>query len=55
MAKIERAKYLLISTSLKNYEIAETLGYKDHEYFSKVFKKSTGLSPTVYRKENISS
>lgn len=52
MAKMERAKYLLINSSLKNYEIAESLGYNDHEYFSKVFKKNTGFSPAVYRKEN---
>ena len=53
--KMERAKYLLTSSSLKNYEIAEALGYNDHEYFSKVFKKSTGFSPTEYRKENKSN
>lgn len=52
MAKMERAKYLLTNSSLKNYEIAEVLGYDDHEYFSKVFKKNTGFSPAVYRKEN---
>jgi YesN/AraC family two-component response regulator len=52
---MERAKYLLTSSSLKNYEIAEALGYNDHEYFSKVFKKSTGFSPTEYRKEMKSS
>lgn len=55
MVKIERAKYLLLTSSMKAYEIADTLGYNDHEYFSKVFKKSTGLSPTVYRKEIKSS
>ncbi len=49
--KMERAKYLLMNSSLKNYEIAETLGYKDHEYFSKVFKKNTGFTPAIYRKE----
>lgn len=51
MVKIERAKHLLLTSTLKAYEIADTLGYNDHEYFSKVFKKSTGISPTVYRRE----
>ncbi len=51
MVKIERAKYLLLTSSMKAYEIADALGYNDHEYFSKVFKKFTGLSPTVFRRE----
>jgi len=54
MVKMERAKYLLTATSMKTYEIADSLGYKDHEYFSKVFKKYAGLSPTTFRKDNIS-
>jgi len=52
--KMEKAKYLLTATSMKTYEIADTLGYKDHEYFSKVFKKNAGFSPTAFRKVNIS-
>ncbi len=51
MVKIERAKYLLSMTNMKAYEIADALGYNDHEYFSKVFKQKTGISPTVYRRE----
>ncbi|NLL96232.1 MAG: helix-turn-helix transcriptional regulator [Clostridiaceae bacterium] len=51
MVKIERAKFLLSTTNMKAYEIADALGYNDHEYFSKVFKQKTGLSPTVYRRE----
>lgn len=48
--KMERAKSLILKNSLKSYEIAEKLGFKDTEYFSKVFKKSTGLTPTEFRK-----
>lgn len=51
MVKIERAKYLLLSGTLKNYEVADRLGFKDHEYFSKIFKKVSGLSPNEFRKE----
>ncbi len=50
--KIERAKILLADRSLKNYEIATKLGYCD-EYFTKLFKKVIGMTPTAYRKHNI--
>jgi len=53
MVKIERAKSLLREKKLKNYEIAYKLGFHDNEYFSKVFKKYTGMSLTEFRqKEN---
>jgi two-component system, response regulator YesN len=47
--KMERAKILLSDRHLKNYEIAAKLGYCD-EYFTKLFKKVVGMTPTVYRK-----
>ncbi len=46
MVKIERAKVLLSDGNLKIYEIAERLGFKDIEYFSKLFKKTTEMTPT---------
>ncbi len=49
MIKMERAKKLLLEENLKNYEIAYKLGFQDHEYFSRVFKKHTGLSLTEFR------
>ena len=52
MVKVERAKFLLTTTAQKNYEVAERLGFKDHEYFSKIFKKVTGITPIDYRREN---
>ncbi|MDR2939155.1 MAG: response regulator transcription factor [Clostridiales bacterium] len=48
-ARIEKAKGLLASTSLKTYEIAYKVGYSDPHYFSIAFKKGTGRSPTKYR------
>jgi two-component system response regulator YesN len=48
--KIDRAKYL-ISTGAKNYELAEKLGYKDDEYFKKLFKKSTGMTINEYKSQ----
>ena len=49
MARMEMAKKILINEKLKNYEIAEILGYKDVEYFSKVFKKYSGVTPVEFR------
>jgi len=49
--RINRAKKLLSSTPRQSVElIAEGCGYSDSFYFSRVFKKSAGLSPTEYRK-----
>ena len=46
--KIAAAKRLLQQGDQKIYEIAESLGYESAFYFSKVFKKVTGLSPREY-------
>lgn len=51
MVKLEHAKALMTDTELKNYEIAEKLSYKDLEYFSKLFKKYSGLSPGEFRRK----
>ena len=48
--RIGVATSLLETTSFKTYEIAESTGYSDPNYFSYVFKKERGLSPTTYRK-----
>ena len=56
--RIERAKHLLANTQQKLYEVAENVGFSSSQYFSLVFKKVTGLSPTDYRKkvfDNLSS
>lgn len=50
--RIEKAKCLLETTSIKAGEIAGMVGYHDINYFSLAFKKQTGVSPTKYR-ENI--
>jgi two-component system response regulator YesN len=34
---------------MKVYEIAFKVGFHDDKYFSRVFKKVTGMSPSVYR------
>lgn len=49
MVKMERAKILFQNSEIKNYEVASKLGYKDVEYFSKVFKKYTGITPSEFK------
>ena len=47
--KIDESKKLLKETNLKIYEISDRLGFESSFYFSKVFKKTTGVSPKDYR------
>ena len=49
--RMEKAKKLLLSTSLSIAEIAEQSGYGDYRVFTKVFKKSEGITPSQYRRE----
>lgn len=48
-AKIEKAKEML-NQGYKANVVANILGYNDAKYFFKVFKSSTGLSPSSYKK-----
>lgn len=50
--RIEHACTYLRQNYLKTYEIAYKVGFKDEKYFSKVFKKIKGQSPSEYRKSN---
>lgn len=47
--RIRAAMRLLQDCRLKVYEVAEKVGYKDITYFSSVFKKITGLSPSDFQ------
>lgn len=49
--RIEEASKLLIEGSTTISEISRMVGYSDHSYFCKVFKKMTGLSPSQYRRK----
>lgn len=49
--RMEKAKELLETTALKNYEIAERVGFSDPHYFGISFKKMTGKTPTEYARE----
>lgn len=47
--RVEKAKELLSSTNLSMKEVATKAGYADPNYFSKLFKKIVGVTPTEYR------
>ena len=49
--RIEKAKKYLEETDYKVYEIADILGFENVTYFSRFFKKHTGLSPKDYKEE----
>ncbi|WP_307892738.1 bacillibactin transport transcriptional regulator Btr [Bacillus swezeyi] len=49
--RMTKAKQLMAKASYKLREIASLTGYQDEFYFSRTFKKHTGLSPTVYMKK----
>ena len=47
--KIEEAKRLLILSNHTILEISSLLHFTDQSYFTKTFKKVTGVTPKVYR------
>lgn len=51
--RVSKAKELLRTSEYNINEIAEIVGYIDALYFSKIFKKRVGVSPTLYRKRTL--
>jgi len=47
--RMEKAKELLVSGNYKVYEIVQMVGYKNEDYFRKLFKEYTGHSPSDYK------
>lgn len=47
--RIEKAKKRLESTELSVSDVGRSVGYSDPNYFTKVFKRVTGYTPTAYR------
>lgn len=52
--RMEKAKLLLLTSNMKNYEIAEAIGFDDVNYFSTRFKKHFGTTPKKYKQKVIS-
>ena len=48
--RTERARGLIANSNLSLSQIAEKVGYGDVYYFSRVFKKIAGVSPSAYKK-----
>ncbi|OCT10682.1 DNA-binding response regulator [Paenibacillus pectinilyticus] len=48
--RMSKAKVLLCNPNLRISQVAEMVGYQDEKYFSKVFKKMSGMTPNEYRK-----
>lgn len=48
--RMNKAKEYLRCTSMRSSEIAGEIGYKDAHYFSYLFKKTQGMTPSDYRK-----
>ncbi|MNI56277.1 HTH-type transcriptional activator Btr [compost metagenome] len=51
--RIDKAKYILKNSPVKVYQIAPLVGYQDPRYFTQVFKKLTGMTPSEYREEGV--
>ena len=49
--KIEKAQLLLLTEEKPVMEVAYTLGFSDHSYFIRLFRKITGTTPQVYRQQ----
>ncbi len=50
--RIKKAMRLLLDTTLPIYKIADMTGYEDTNYFIRVFKKKTNITPAEYRQQN---
>ncbi|SDW20537.1 helix-turn-helix domain-containing protein [Paenibacillus sp. CF384] len=48
--RLEKAKELLLGTNLRSYEVAQQVGFTDDSYFSRAFKKHTGVRPNGFRR-----
>lgn len=48
--KMKMAKQMLMATDMPVHSISDKLGYMDAMYFSRIFKKQTGMTPGEYRR-----
>lgn len=49
--RLDKARILLLSTDMKNYEISDAVGFSDPNYFSTAFKKQFHTSPGKYKEK----
>jgi two-component system response regulator YesN len=48
--RIERAKFLLLNTNCKTFEIAQNVGMDNYRHFNKIFKRNVEMSPSEFRR-----
>ena len=48
--RMQKARQLLLNTNMRIYEIADSCGYNNDLYFSRVFVKVYGMTPMAFRK-----
>ncbi len=49
--RIEKSKTLLLSDRIRLTDISVMVGFEDQSYYTKVFKRTTGILPSVYREK----
>ncbi|MEH7529090.1 helix-turn-helix domain-containing protein, partial [Priestia megaterium] len=49
--RINKAKHLLSTTSQSIQQISFSIGFSDPNYFSRVFKNQTGVSPSIWKNQ----
>ena len=50
---VEKACEFLKDSKYPISQVSAEVGYSDHSYFCRVFKKITGKTPSAYRRENL--
>ena len=51
--RIQKAAEMLLTTDLKSCDIAVSCGFHDFSYFTKIFKRSMGMTPIEYRNSKV--
>ena len=49
--RIDKSKELLLDPQIKLFEVARKVGYSDANYYSKVFSKLMGMTPSAFREK----
>ncbi|MGZ9583541.1 helix-turn-helix domain-containing protein [Paenibacillus marinisediminis] len=49
--RVHKAAELLLKSDMSVTDISYGVGFNDHAYFSRVFKRQTGVAPTLYKKQ----
>ena len=47
--RLDKAKHLLLSTSMRIFDVAQNVGFSDAKYFSRIFKANVGVTPNEFR------